>query len=461
LFWKNKDILMRTSEDDAPGLVAKLLKHETENATSTTATSIKPATSLYISSSQNLDPAGFDVVISCTPEALPSTTLKVAKVKHYLHLKCQSGKLGSRDLRSELLRLSAFLSSLSPAPASKILVCCPTAKDLSVGTALAILCLYANDSGALDFSAQRDSTRMDKNLIKQRLSWITTSNPALNPSRATLQSVNAVLLSRQDPKPPTPAPRPKPTTTESKPKSPTTTESTPASPTAQRSHASTQPSLPRAIWTTLQTTPWSFHRSLTSTLPTHPNGTVSGTATFSPCALPSPFPATLLYAEEGEFVTASGLRFGARRKYVYQLRPPADSGDGAETEGEAIVVKFFDDEKLPRARVEDGVGRRGEGVGGVFVEMGRLIAASENAASEGGGVVYEARNRAQHLCAEDLYTASWRFGGGMVRGEGEGVGEGMWWEVRYDVKGPKKDYVSVTRYEKAEGGVGERRMDSG
>jgi tRNA A64-2'-O-ribosylphosphate transferase len=24
----------------------------------------------------------------------------------------------------------------------------------------------------------------------------------------------------------------------------------------------------------------------------------------------------------------------------------------------------------------------------------------------------------------------------------------MWWEVRYDVKGPKKDYVSSTRYER-------------
>jgi tRNA A64-2'-O-ribosylphosphate transferase len=33
-----------------------------------------------------------------------------------------------------------------------------------------------------------------------------------------------------------------------------------------------------------------------------------------------------------------------------------------------------------------------------------------------------------------------------------GKGEGdVWWEVRYDVKGPKKDYESVTRYERVTG----------
>jgi len=41
-----------------------------------------------------------------------------------------------------------------------------------------------------------------------------------------------------------------------------------------------------------------------------------------------------------------------------------------------------------------------------------------------------------------LYTASWTFGPGVVSGDTEDV----WWEVRYDVKGPKKDYVSTTRY---------------
>jgi tRNA A64-2'-O-ribosylphosphate transferase len=183
------------------------------------------------------------------------------------------------------------------------------------------------------------------------------------------------------------------------------------------------PSLPSKLFAILSSTPkWSFHRTLTSTLPSHPSGTVTGSATFTACSLPPSSPPTLLYAEEGEFVTATGLKFTARRKYVYQL---IDEG---------VVVKFFDDEKFPRAKVEDGVGKAGEGIGGMFVEMDALVA------SEGE---VEAKNKEQHLCAEDLYAASWRFSKGMAGGDGP-----MWWEVRYDVKGPKKDYVSSTRYER-------------
>ena len=181
--------------------------------------------------------------------------------------------------------------------------------------------------------------------------------------------------------------------------------------------------------------PWTFHRTLTSTLPTHPSGTVSGTATFTSCSLPPLYPPTLLYAEEGEFVTSTGLKFNARRKYVYQLAKRVGE--------EKIVVKFFDDEKFPRARIEDGVGEKGEGIGRLFVEMGPLISSTSAKPDQ---TVYEAKNKEQHLCAEDLYSASWKFGEGMVRHGREG--EGMWWEVRYDVKGPKKDYVSVTRYER-------------
>lgn len=110
-----------------------------------------------------------------------------------------------------------------------------------------------------------------------------------------------------------------------------------------------------------------------------------------------------------------------------------------------IVVRFFDDEKLPRDSVADGVGRNAEGVGGVFVEIGLVVLAERGS---GGDAVYEAKNKEQHLCAEDLYTASWKFSRDMVKDENGVAGEGMWWEVRYDVKGPSKDYVSVTRYEK-------------
>lgn len=415
LFWKYKDLLMSTSEEDAPDVVAKLSADESGTGTNSTATLIKPTSTLHVTSSQNADLSSFDVVISCTSEPFASNILKEAKIKHYLPLKCQTGKLGSRDLRNELPSLLDFFSNIARSSA-RIIVCCPTGKDLSVGTALAILCLYVDDNGDINLSKRRPTSAIDKNFIKQRLSWITTSNPALNPSRATLQSVNSVLLSSQDPK------------AMSLPIRSRTPMPTNSSATNVTNESPQPPSIPSTILNNLSFTTWNFHRTLTSTLPTHPSGTVTGTATFTPSTLPPSFPPTLLYAEEGDFVTNTGLKFSARRKYVYQLIE------------DSVVVKFFDDEKFPRAKVEDGVGVSGEGIGGLFVEMDTL-----KTASGGGEGEVEAKNKEQHLCAEDLYSASWKFGNGIV---GKEKGENTWWEVRYDVKGPKKDYVSRTRYEK-------------
>ena len=85
--------------------------------------------------------------------------------------------------------------------------------------------------------------------------------------------------------------------------------------------------------------------------------------------------------------------------------------------------------------VEEEKGKEGA-IGGLFVEMGELEGQQES------GELLRAKNREQHLCAEDLYTASWKFGKELVDG-GE---KEKWWEVRYDVQGPKKDYFSDTRY---------------
>lgn len=188
---------MSTNEEDARSLIADLVKQE--RGADAVPMLIRPTSVLYISSSQNVDVSPFDVVISCTPEPLPERCRKDMKGKGYLHLKCQMGKLGSRDLRNKLAQLRTFFASRSPS-GGKMLVCCPTGKDLAVGTALAILCWYADEDGTVDIERKKEGREIDKSFIKQRLSWITTSNPALNPSRATLQSVNSVILSSQDPK---------------------------------------------------------------------------------------------------------------------------------------------------------------------------------------------------------------------------------------------------------------------
>lgn len=134
---------------------------------------------------------------------------------------------------------------------------------------------------------------------------------------------------------------------------------------------------------------------------------------------------------------------------MYLLKRDVDSAAEAEaTSKRHIAVHFFDDEKMPGSGILEGVGKDSAGVGGLFVEMDTLEESRED--------VLCVKNKEQHLCAEDLYTASWKFSRAMtsetlgsesessVKGDGKG-GE-MWWEVRYDVKGPKKDYVSQTRY---------------
>jgi tRNA A64-2'-O-ribosylphosphate transferase len=138
----------------------------------------------------------------------------------------------------------------------------------------------------------------------------------------------------------------------------------------------------------------------------------------------------------------NGLKASARRRYTYQLLKPETDKGGSEADGngdEGIVVRFSIEDTPAAQRPAFGAG---DGLGGVFVEMGPLSPCPDSLHGE-----MVAENKAQHLCAADLYTASWRFSPAMTTTSGEGGGEGdMWWEVRYDVKGPKKDYVSVTRY---------------
>jgi tRNA A64-2'-O-ribosylphosphate transferase len=451
LFWAHKDRLLCTNEEDMSEVIEELSGQE--RGPEAVATLIKPTSHLYVSSSKEVDLRSFDAVISCTPEPLSDDVLKEAGVTRYMHLKCQTGKLGSRDLRVQLPGLRVWLPDSSEP--GRVLICCPTGKDVSVGTALAFLCLFVDDEGAVNMLKCREAKDIDKTFIKQRLSWITTSNPALNPSRATLQSVNTILMSGDNAQNHVGWRMIQQTLEDGKELS---TAADVAANTFSRLATSDEKSksmqygpyeggsegIMANIFSQLVTSEeelWKFTRTLQSALASHPSGTVTGSATFRRCSYAGapPDSSTMLYSEEGEFVTESGQRFTARRKYVYQLRVGDDRGNGKK-----VAVFFFDDEKMPRGQSENGVGESGEGIGGLFVETGELAV---------NGSAHEAKNRAQHLCGEDLYAASWRFGEGMTRsrnGEGSQESEGnkLWWEVRYDVKGPKKDYTSETRYER-------------
>ncbi|PSN71180.1 hypothetical protein BS50DRAFT_570585 [Corynespora cassiicola Philippines] len=439
IFWSHKDDLLAASEEELPTLIEELAA--SEKGTDAVPLLVKPTANLYVSSTTNLDIDPFDTIISCTPDPLTTTNIDHVRGKRYLHLVCTTGKLGSRDLRAQLHNLPAFFEAL-PRDPEKILVCCPTGKDLSVAVALAILCLYTDPQGHI--STQKAPHKLDKPFIKQRLTWLTTTHPTLNPPRGTLQSVNAFLMPSSSPKDTPQSTTPPPSRLILVDSTGTPIVQPPSSP-----KNTPKPPLPapQSIFQTLLSrSPWPFSRTLTSTLPTHPSGRVTGTATFSPLDLPHSSPPSstsqnaLLYAEEGDFETTTGMRFSARRKYIYVLDPGSGTGeseagdgisrDGPGKEGDDPFVKVhFHDPTLPH------------GLGGLFVEMGDV-----GPATDAGRSVYTARNRERHLCAEDLYAASWRFGAGMVEETDEKELGDVWWEVRYEVSGPKKDYVSVTRY---------------
>ncbi|KAJ4353695.1 tRNA A64-2'-O-ribosylphosphate transferase [Didymosphaeria variabile] len=406
LFWSHKHELLNTNEEDLPDLIKRLVEEETTS--DAVPILVKPTSNLYVSTIQNLKTSTYDVVISCGAKSLPESHSK--SNTRYLHLQCQAGKLGSRDLRNQLKQLFILETWLPSGPTDKkILICDHSGKDLAVGTALAILCMYADANGVLA-CRPHEGAKIDKKIIKQRLSWLTTTHPTLNPPRATLQSVNAFLM-------------PNPSAITSNRNLPEDSNAdahsfpVPHPPSTTLPQLSTLLPTASTIFTALQSHgTWTFTRTLTSNLPTHPSGTVTGTATFTP--LPSSRP-SLLYTEEGEFITDTGLRFTARRKYVYILRGELNEEAKRMFKGEYVAVHFHEAEEV-------------DGVGGLFVTMG-------NMERKEGGVV-SVPNREQHLCAEDLYTARWEF---PVFSDEKKM---KWWSVRYDVKGPRKEYVSETVY---------------
>ncbi|KAB2573559.1 tRNA A64-2'-O-ribosylphosphate transferase [Lasiodiplodia theobromae] len=421
LFWgERRDELLRASEAELPELIAELVKEASFSFAgasaggSVDAVQLAPAGWVWVCAAGALrgrEDAGqqFDAVVECG-DAPPDEALAKGLKGRYLHLKCGTGKLGSRDLRNEIAKIEEFVLRRVPeGGARKLAICCQTGKDLSVGVALAVLCLYADEEGQ---RLTNPNDAITKDFIRQRLSWIMTAYPAASPSRATLQSVNAFLFSPREkfplhspPLPLTPA-----AAAAAPPPSSTEKQMTPLSKTF-------------ASLTTTTANPWTLARTLTSHLPPSsggtPSGSFAGTATFAPRAPTAPgYAAECLYAEEGVLRTETGLEVAARRRYVWRYREgrmeKKEAGKEEEGEQEEGISIWF-------------VKEDGESVDYLFLDM-------EFQGGEGGGKKLRAKGR--HPCGRDMYDAEFVFGGG-----GE---QGM--VVTYVVKGPKKDYISETRY---------------
>ena len=141
----------------------------------------------------NPGPIANCLLITCTPEV--SESHKKQFGSRLLHVKCREGKLGSRDLRSQLGKLVPFLLSQFTAKELQVemIVQCSSGNDIAVGVALIILCLFADDAGELNaevgtelmwLTGRQLSTSaarlVDKSFIRKRLAWITSSRPQAN-----------------------------------------------------------------------------------------------------------------------------------------------------------------------------------------------------------------------------------------------------------------------------------------
>lgn len=189
IFWLNEKVLLNSDEGDLPSLIQRLML-DTESVPSRGQSAIKPTSQVFITDrtailDQTVDG---DLVIECSVESdiQLEQSLQKKRVK-YIRLSCGEGKVGSRLLRHELVKLD----DLGPQLIGPHVICsCSTGTDLSVGVALAIICRYFSDDG-IGSGAARTPNKDD---IKRRLAWITMSMPDAAPSRATLQSVNAYLM---------------------------------------------------------------------------------------------------------------------------------------------------------------------------------------------------------------------------------------------------------------------------
>jgi tRNA A64-2'-O-ribosylphosphate transferase len=211
LWWENQEELLLQCEDgEIEKLVDRLVAGDrvgVEQRGMSDLVHVKGARNIWIAKGLRDDAEEFDLVINCNGTAQAT--------KGVLSLGCKEGKMGSRELRDKLAQVKITVAGvLQGNPDSRILITCSTGKDLSIGVALCLICLFFDDSGrhipprycvmgpmlTCDTSGilipQGWHGFIDKLVIKQRLIWITTCKPEANPSRATLQAVNSYLMDR-------------------------------------------------------------------------------------------------------------------------------------------------------------------------------------------------------------------------------------------------------------------------
>jgi tRNA A64-2'-O-ribosylphosphate transferase len=194
-FWRNRDKILITPEEELPFLIQSIMNTEESDLREIVIRPIVHAKDIILTQNVHLTNLGLnsnDFVIFCSASG-NDPLIDTLKTKH-IQLECRNGKLGSRDLRKELYKLLA--SNCIPSNGGKLYVSCPDGKDICIGIALAIICLFVDDQGNfIQLNEHNSHGSITKRIIRQRLGWIMISFPDASPSRTTLQSVNDFLFS--------------------------------------------------------------------------------------------------------------------------------------------------------------------------------------------------------------------------------------------------------------------------
>ncbi|RKF57995.1 Uncharacterized protein C3F10.06c [Erysiphe neolycopersici] len=203
LFWENQENLLSMSDSDLPEYIEKLVmaqKHRNMHSRKELCC-IKPTLCLFVTSI----PEGNEMSIcskSCVILLLPLLR-EIDELNNKLIIGIGKEKLAARNLRKFLPLIMEFVKKKITTRKFKentvekdfqIVIACETGVGPSIGVALVILCLFFDDDANF-VQSPRNQRSIDKSFIKSRLSWISTSIPEANPSRAILQSVNSFLMS--------------------------------------------------------------------------------------------------------------------------------------------------------------------------------------------------------------------------------------------------------------------------
>lgn len=151
IFWKRKEELLKAPEQALPSLIKDFVSRDEQCHDNVNGVTLVTGTkNIYISNSiASATPEYMNGIIVCNnaPVSENHDKWKDTRRLPVLRLNCGTGKLGSRALRVELPRVLPFINSLaSYTEVPRILFVCSTGKDLSVGVALVVLCVFFDDS---------------------------------------------------------------------------------------------------------------------------------------------------------------------------------------------------------------------------------------------------------------------------------------------------------------------------